>query len=38
MVCSDGYICINIFLPVEERIAESAAMEIAKRMGLCDVK
>jgi D-ornithine 4,5-aminomutase subunit beta len=35
---ADGYICLNIFLPVEERIAESAAMEIARKMGLCDVE
>ncbi|MGI6486690.1 MAG: D-ornithine 4,5-aminomutase subunit OraE [Tepidanaerobacteraceae bacterium] len=35
---ADGYICLNIFLPVQERIAESAAMDIAKKMGLTDVE
>lgn len=35
---ADGYVCLNIFLPVEERVAEFAAMEIAKKLGLCDVE
>jgi len=35
---ADGYICLNIFLPAEERIAEFAAMEMAKKLGLTDVE
>ncbi len=30
----DGCILVTLFLPAEERVAEVAAMEIAKRMGL----
>lgn len=33
----DGIISTTIFLPVEERIAEFAAIEIGKKMGLSDV-
>jgi D-ornithine 4,5-aminomutase subunit beta len=35
---ADGYICLNIFLPAEERVAEFAAMEIARKLGLIDVE
>ncbi|MDI3535486.1 MAG: D-ornithine 4,5-aminomutase subunit beta, partial [Thermosediminibacterales bacterium] len=35
---ADGYICLNIFLPTEEKVAEFAAMEIAKKLGLSDVE
>ncbi|SHH29602.1 D-ornithine 4,5-aminomutase E subunit [Caloranaerobacter azorensis DSM 13643] len=34
----DGIIQITLFLPTEERIAEVAAIEIGKRMGLEDVE
>jgi len=34
----DGIILITLFLPVEERIAEFAAIEIGKKMGLEDVE
>ncbi len=34
----DGYISMNIFLPAEQRVAEFAAMEMAKKMGLADVE
>ncbi len=34
----DGYICLNLFLPAQERVAEFAAMEIAKKLGLSDVE
>ncbi|NPV43621.1 MAG: LuxR family transcriptional regulator [Firmicutes bacterium] len=36
--CGDGIISMNIFLPAEERTAEFAALEIAKKMGLEDVE
>ncbi|MCX7950525.1 MAG: D-ornithine 4,5-aminomutase subunit OraE [Clostridiales bacterium] len=35
--CGDGIVSTTIFLPVEERVAEFAAMEIGKKMGLEDV-
>ena len=34
----DGIVSLNIFLPVEERTAEFAAIEIGKKMGLEDVE
>ncbi|NMB26651.1 MAG: LuxR family transcriptional regulator, partial [Tissierellia bacterium] len=34
----DGIILITLFLPTEERIAEFAALEIGKRLGLEDVE
>ncbi|HHV38424.1 MAG TPA: LuxR family transcriptional regulator [Tepidimicrobium sp.] len=34
----DGIILITLFLPAEERIAEFAALEIGKRLGLQDVE
>lgn len=34
----DGYVMLNLFLPVEKRTAEFAAMEMAKKMGLEDVE
>ncbi|AZR74331.1 LuxR family transcriptional regulator [Anoxybacter fermentans] len=34
----DGWVNIVLFLPVEERIAEAAALEIAKKMGLKNVE
>ncbi|QSQ08187.1 D-ornithine 4,5-aminomutase subunit beta [Koleobacter methoxysyntrophicus] len=36
--CGDGIISMNIFLPAEERTAEFAALEIAKKMGLEDAE
>ncbi len=36
--CGDGIVSLNIFLPVEERTAEFAAIEIGKKMGLEDVE
>ncbi|SES88961.1 D-ornithine 4,5-aminomutase subunit OraE [Anaerobranca gottschalkii] len=35
---ADGYVSMNIFLPTSVRVAEYAAMEIAKKMGLTDVE
>jgi D-ornithine 4,5-aminomutase subunit beta len=34
----DGIICLTMFLPAEERVAEFGAMHIAERMGLEDVE
>lgn len=34
----DGYILFTAFIPAEERMAEFAALEIAKRMGLQDAE
>ncbi|GAB6087954.1 D-ornithine 4,5-aminomutase subunit OraE [Alkaliphilus crotonatoxidans] len=34
----DGYVMLNLFLPVEKRTAEFAAIEMAKKMGLEDVE
>lgn len=34
----DGIILITLFLPAEERVAEFAALEIGKKMGLQDVE
>lgn len=34
----DGFIMVTAFLPAEERVAEFAALEIAKRMGLKDAE
>ena len=34
----DGIILITLFLPAEERVAEFAALEIGKKMGLKDVE
>lgn len=34
----DGVILITLFLPAEERVAEFAALEIGKKMGLQDVE
>jgi D-ornithine 4,5-aminomutase subunit beta len=36
--CGDGIISMNIFLPAEERTAEFAALEIAKKMGFEDAE
>lgn len=36
--CGDGIVSLNLFLPVEERTAEFAAIEIGKKMGLEDVE
>jgi len=30
----DGIVCVTLFVPVEPRMAEAAALEIARRMGL----
>ncbi|SHJ88463.1 D-ornithine 4,5-aminomutase E subunit [Anaerobranca californiensis DSM 14826] len=35
---ADGYVSMNIFLPTSARVAEYAAIEIAKKMGLTDVE
>ncbi|WP_350343851.1 D-ornithine 4,5-aminomutase subunit OraE [Proteinivorax tanatarense] len=35
---ADGYVSMNLFLPTSERVAEYAAMEMAKNMGLTDVE
>lgn len=32
----DGYVAVTLFLPVSERVAEFAALEIAKKMNLAD--
>jgi len=34
----DGYIMLNLFLPTTKRVAEFAAIEMAKKMGLEDVE
>lgn len=34
----DGYILVTVFLPAEARVAEFAALEIARRMGLKDAE
>ncbi|GAQ25260.1 D-ornithine 4,5-aminomutase subunit OraE [Tepidanaerobacter syntrophicus] len=34
----DGCICLNVFLPAEERIAEAAGLEIGKRLGLTEIE
>ncbi len=35
---ADGYVMVNLFLPTERRVAEFAAIEIGKKMGLKDVE
>ncbi|MDI6601061.1 MAG: D-ornithine 4,5-aminomutase subunit OraE [Thermoanaerobacteraceae bacterium] len=35
---ADGYVSMNLFIPAEERVAEFAAMEMARKMGLTDVE
>lgn len=35
---ADGYVSMTIFLPAAPRVAEYAAMEMAKKMGLTDVE
>jgi D-ornithine 4,5-aminomutase subunit beta len=32
----DGIVCVTLFVPAEPRVAEAAALEMAKRMGLQD--
>lgn len=34
----DGYVAVTLFLPVGERVAEFAALEIAKKMNLADAE
>ncbi|WP_026475790.1 D-ornithine 4,5-aminomutase subunit OraE [Alkaliphilus transvaalensis] len=34
----DGYVMLNLFLPVPKRVAEFAAIEMGKKMGLEDVE
>ncbi|AKL95200.1 D-ornithine 4,5-aminomutase subunit beta [Clostridium aceticum] len=34
----DGYVMLNLFLPLPKRVAQFAAIEIAKKMGLEDVE
>lgn len=34
----DGYVMLNLFLPVDKRTAEFAALEMAKKMNLTDVE
>ncbi|SES73039.1 D-ornithine 4,5-aminomutase E subunit [Natronincola peptidivorans] len=34
----DGYIMLNLFLPLPKRVAEFASLEMAKKMGLEDVE
>lgn len=35
---ADGIVCLNLFLPVSEEVAEAAGLEIARRMGLEDAE
>lgn len=35
---ADGYVSVTLFLPAEERVAEFAALEIGKKMGLSEVE
>lgn len=36
--CADGLVLVNLFLPLEKRIAEAAAVEFAKKMNLEEIE